>query len=500
MQEARDEVFCHFIARRAVARAALHLGLESMTQEALDVVAAILLEYLSRIGQTVAYSVEASGRSSAHIHVLDAIRAVELCTTTAVHKVHAHDGTGGPDGPASSSVVGNTPLLDAAYQQSWKGLAAFLFGPDWHVPQREKKKISFLDSNSNTPEPGVGVAEEEDGAGGAVPGGGKVGPLSGNGEANVSTAPVLASAAANAAATPILLKGNNTSSGNKGWDAPYPEEIPDFPTASSNVANPHPLSNSAAVESLHTIILEPARPTAEDVKNAGKAAEDEAALLQSQVPESVFTVWGDWDKSATNGKNAVAMETGDGNAKRRREDETADHPAAKKARISFAADASKKGANNDNSAGNENAFFPIFYPQLPRMSNGLRTAVLDMSDEAFEGTSGHDQKPLGKPSSGSSQRTSTSHPSCKTIRSSLVQLVHQNYWGTGWDQEEDDPLDDNNNNVKSNPKKANVGVLIVPPGMDPAPQVELPIAPLTKASNSRVSQILEGSIEAAAMT
>ena len=53
----RDDVYCHLVARRAVVRAALYLGIDCMSLESLDTLAGVLLEYLSRIGATLAATV-----------------------------------------------------------------------------------------------------------------------------------------------------------------------------------------------------------------------------------------------------------------------------------------------------------------------------------------------------------------------------------------------------------------------------------------------------------
>jgi hypothetical protein len=49
MQANEDDVYSHEVARRSVARAALHLGLDSMSEEALDVLGDVLLTYLQRV-------------------------------------------------------------------------------------------------------------------------------------------------------------------------------------------------------------------------------------------------------------------------------------------------------------------------------------------------------------------------------------------------------------------------------------------------------------------
>jgi hypothetical protein len=157
MPESRDDVYSHLVARRAVARAALHLGLESVSNEALDTLAQVLIAYLERFGQTLATLVESSGRTTAHVNAMDALRTTEICISPAVAQVHT-----------SSSVS----LEEDAQAMTWKGLANFAFGPDWLAQER---KVEFAGTS------------------------GKVGPSS--------------------------AQADNT----KGWNAPYPDEVPEFP-------------------------------------------------------------------------------------------------------------------------------------------------------------------------------------------------------------------------------------------------------------------------------
>jgi hypothetical protein len=166
MKDPKDEVFCHLIARRAVARAALHLGVDGMSEEALESLSGVLIAYLERVGTSLAVSVESSGRSSSHCNALDAVRAVELCTTCVAQRVHHSE----------------------KQQEGWKGLASFLFGPNWHQAEDTPQRTA---------------------------GSGKVGPSSGT-------------------AAPI-----------GGWSAPYPDELPPFPvtttaTAAEAASKPQP--------------------------------------------------------------------------------------------------------------------------------------------------------------------------------------------------------------------------------------------------------------------
>ena len=84
----KDPMYSFEIARRAVGRAALHLGIDSMTEQALDVMADVLLQYLARTGRALSHLAESSRRTSAHVNVLDAFQATQLVTSSAVGRLH----------------------------------------------------------------------------------------------------------------------------------------------------------------------------------------------------------------------------------------------------------------------------------------------------------------------------------------------------------------------------------------------------------------------------
>jgi Bromodomain associated len=106
MQESLDDNFCSWTAQRAVARASLHLGIESCSAEALETLADVLIVYIERIGSCMATSIEASGRSSMHANSLDALRAVEVCAESAVQRIHTQ-------GLAAFCAEWKAPCLDA---------------------------------------------------------------------------------------------------------------------------------------------------------------------------------------------------------------------------------------------------------------------------------------------------------------------------------------------------------------------------------------------------
>lgn len=261
MEVARDDVFCLEIARRSVARAALHLGIENMTEECLNVLGDVLLSYLQRLGKTLAYSVESSGRSSAHTNVLDALNSIELCTSPAILRMHiSHqqeeeneeensenqqlqpqqssqitnnnpnmsdtptNGSRIPNGAnnntnGSCTASNNAGKNDASSfichdsHTRWQGLAAFCFGMNW-----DQKNISnpLIEEGRS----------QQGGQQNSSSLGGKQGPSS-----------LLNGNSGDGTGTHINGVQLFSTSNKKGWIAPYPDEIQPFPISSWDNTN-----------------------------------------------------------------------------------------------------------------------------------------------------------------------------------------------------------------------------------------------------------------------
>ncbi|KAL3934187.1 MAG: hypothetical protein SGBAC_010042 [Bacillariaceae sp.] len=386
-----------------------------MSETALDVMADVLLNHLHRVGRTLSHLAETNGRTSAHVNLLDALRACEMEAAPAVQQMHLRDPNMDdslyhkPQVPTTSqNLAGN------ANSRDWKGLACFLFGPKW-LEEDEK--------------PAEQVSQ-------ASAGGGKQFPKS---------------------------AGSNKT---LGWQAPYPDEIPHFPQASETCANPHRLAAKQML-SLHSA-------AADD--GTLQTAEDVEAKLQG-VPDDAFTEspWG----SVASKKRKVEDE----DAVMTDADNKEQSPASKKAKLNDnTADAAAKPEDKaENEQKDEekpkeeetketveeepdaHPHVPSFYPRPPSfIGNGPEGSikVLDV-DTAAEGSAPEDKEQF-------------SHE----VRSSLVQLG--SYWGSGWDGEP---------NTK----------LAVPVGRVEAQPASSSIVPLGRASGSRISRILEGSLDAAAM-
>ncbi|KAL7539861.1 hypothetical protein ACHAXR_010527 [Thalassiosira sp. AJA248-18] len=356
-----DAAFCTEIARRSVARAALHLGTEGMEGEALDVLGSVLLDYMDQVGTTISANIEASCRSSAHANAYDALNAVEECTAPAATQLGSV--------PSFLSTASQTPLPDHSkikeiQERGWEGLASFLFGPDWFsIPLegddaadksgmeansllKNKDGINTLQSNGNknasaTKKPGgkTLLPNRPNSAANstmATPKAGKGKQLH-NMKGNEKTVSFSLERQKSIGGDPALPGDVTGPSNNDGpaarWHAPYLNSVPSFPlvTSTEDIANPHRLQPNTSL-SLHDLATEmeacreppqvkrPRRGSASDQDNKASAS-TKAARLRDQVadkamraalriPDDVFstmgTVWGSIHDSSNNKKHASA--------------------------------------------------------------------------------------------------------------------------------------------------------------------------------------------------
>jgi hypothetical protein len=469
MQEARDEVYSHLIARRAVARAALHLGSDSMTSESLDSLAACLIAYLERVGKTLAISTEASGRSSAHCNVLDAVRAVELCTSAAVQRMHrdgSEDEPGVGQQVVSSSGSGAISSSgDPQEELSWKGLAAFCFGPQWHLPNGISSMSASAEVAPN--QDGQSQLDQKD-------------PL---GQAEESEQPLVESTSAaggkaGPSATSIATGGDPTVevvSRSGGWSAPYPDEIPAFPVpSSSRIANPHPL---------HAPYLHGRPDTSADAAESVKGQEKMDEELE-EIPDAFFG-WGDLEAKTKPPRNEQETPVAAGSKRKEVTPDKDDEPPRKKVKRSGDDGGETPAEQNDTAL-----YVPSFYPSFPRPSDSLARTILDAEGPSFVSAPQKPAASVPKAKAASSSQAGIAVDPTLKVRSALVQLgqhAGSTYWGSGW-------------NVPENEKRQ-ASELAVPIGRSseaggPAPQQ---IVPLGRASGHPVSRILEGSMDAATM-
>jgi hypothetical protein len=431
--EVREPIYTFEIARRSVGRAALHLGIDSMSEGALDVMADILLNYLNRVGRTLSHLVESSGRTSAHVNILDALQACELGgASPAVERLHIRDTSSDDDLFAGGTTTTTTAAARAHLSSDWQGLAAFLFGPKWlHEKEKDDESPSITDD----------ARRQQAGSAG----GGKVGPSATGEDHDAKTEKTV------------------------GWDAPYLDEVLPFPQASEKCANPHPLPPYVGL-SLHR--------AEEDEEHQNDEVDSDEEGQFDHVPDKVFT--GSWGSILK--RKADSLEGGGQSEDVTMADADADAAAAavpppkKKVKIADSKgintgeEETKTAEDEKREEAKEKLHVPSFYPAPPIMkvatSKKGRTIV--------------DTPTL--------PRVEREEQGSRSVRSSLVQLG--SYWGSGWD----DPTNRNGATDKS---------LAVPLGRsdagEQAPTTSALVVPLGRASGSRVSRILEGSMDAAAM-
>ena len=136
--EEKDKRYSLEIAKRSVARAALHLGITSMSSEALDVMGDALLTFLERLGGYISESAEVSGRSSSHVNILDALQGIECISGDILSKEAALESTLEIQSEGVSNTVnGVNGVLEA--------LATFGYGPNWRMREENGWNAPYLD-------------------------------------------------------------------------------------------------------------------------------------------------------------------------------------------------------------------------------------------------------------------------------------------------------------------------------------------------------------------
>mmetsp|Transcript_21140 Transcript_21140/g.29874 ORF Transcript_21140/g.29874 Transcript_21140/m.29874 type:complete len:518 (-) Transcript_21140:251-1804(-) len=513
----QDEFFCHEIAKRSVARAALHLGVEYMSEEVLEVMGDVLLSYLAKVGRTISMAVESSGRTSAHVHVLDAIRAAESCTSPAVHRLHMMSAVATQGGTDAASTTANGGAAAAAVAatggagsnangvsaassltrlgNTWQDLAVFCFGPDWKEQaikeQQQQQKEQYSQQQQQIQASPNQVLPAQAGAGGGKN---------------------------------ILAHGMNGDSSTlakekqqkQGWDVPYLDEVPEFPIASSACANPHRLSADVAL-SLHNL-TDADQEDGDGTTNKAKEEEEFVEQELQGMPDDAFAnstfSWGELDVSKKRSREDDVI-NGSGSNKRARVDSakaTSENKDSSKAgadeqekenkekdassstkNISFAADQSKSKSTQQQQQKRP-AYIPHFYPPFPQAKTSLLgRAIVDMDGgDGIYAKLNHRMKSsflashtgaVSVDGAGSSNVDDTSVP--LGVRSSLVKLGQEGgYWGSEWD---------------TGSSTTKTDTLAVPFGRSRDSQPKRPaVEPLTKASGSRVSRIIEGSLDTAA--
>jgi hypothetical protein len=100
------------------------MGIETISEEALDVLADVLLRHIERIGRAMSKLVESSGRTSAHTNIFDAMEAIHRTTSVVVNQLHRKDEEDTTTTTTTTSAASSTSATTA-----WHDLALFCFGP-----------------------------------------------------------------------------------------------------------------------------------------------------------------------------------------------------------------------------------------------------------------------------------------------------------------------------------------------------------------------------------
>ncbi len=477
-----DQQYQTVLTQRTVARAALHLGIDTLPQNTLTVLQDSLTQYLERIGSVLGNSVEMSGRASDHVNVLDAIRAVEDCSLvssdSAIFGGSVRNGGGAMDATTSAGtgvaigngfrngtagMNGSTSGRGHAHAASqhggdidgglgggygdWSDLARFLYGDD------------FLHS------PALGTNQGE--TQGQSAQGQIQGQVQGQGQSqgqaqsqNTGDAEIMGWNAPlddydSIPMFPVHVVGsrmrNDERASTEGYDEPFmPMDF--FPPTSTNASR---LKKGAGID--------------EPQRNTGDTQGDRNTPL-SASSVNVGSVSGaeasksDKDSSGTKGVS---------NTKRKRDDELFNIQDNKRSKTFVKNGDAKLKAEGEGSNGGTDAedgttlpsYIPRFLPPFPpkhtytKSSKSVATTVEDFQPQE--------------------------------VRSSLVQLGHS-YWGqiaplstskqdAGLAKVETVPVDFNAVNAGGGARR----------GAD----LKVAVKPVARASNARVSRILEGSLD-----
>jgi len=260
-----DMEYCKEMSRKAIARAGLYLGVTSMDKDALGVLGDTLVDYLEKIGQYLAKSVQASNRTSAHCNVLDAFHAVEACTSPAVYQLVMTDENDDYEGKSTENDVargflgrqnlssiqqcGMTSKISTStteIDRGWEGLACFLFGNDWldfTLPGMECNNNSKPSSTLNSVSSGkVTMAGNLTGTGTGKqilckPPSSTAAPSFSKGSEKQLPIESSTKGTASNISTSSLRKSNDgtaplpsfSNAKRKGWNAPYPHYVQAFP-------------------------------------------------------------------------------------------------------------------------------------------------------------------------------------------------------------------------------------------------------------------------------
>ena len=423
----QDITYTNHIASKSIARAALHLGIEHITNDVLYVLSDALLLYMDRIGHYISTFVECDGfvdnyyidfdrssrsssrstssknyknnnkkmnnpnnskRWSGHVNIFDILHGIECCTSHAVHQVsmdsNNDDDNNNNDDNNNDNNNGND--MKVVYNH-WEGLAEFLFGKDW-------LNIDINENNINNQKSLLRNATVQSGG---VHGGGD----DDNGNGSSDNPNPNESQPAETISNTIGAKGSNKSVGkqlmnttnsdndddlnenqqdknntHKGWNAPYPEIVPLYPIriqpkTFDSIVN----ANQACRDNTMSIVPSKLSKTNDHVAKVDqhiKDMEESINLIPDQVfQDGITSFWGVVSSSSitTDSQLHATSTEGDGNVK----SHDVSHPSTSTDLSS--SNKRKRGDDNDNNDVDNNI------SSKEKTTNILETNQKDKKDE-----------------------------------------------------------------------------------------------------------------------
>ena len=402
----QDITYTNHIASKSIARAALHLGIEHMTNDVLYVLSDALLLYMDRIGHYISTFVECDGfvdnyyidfdrssrsssssknnknnnkklnnpnnskRWSGHVNIFDILHGIECCTSHAVHQVSMDSNNDDDDN-------NNNNDMKVVYNH-WEGLAEFLFGKDW-------LNIDINENNINNKKSLLRNATVQSGDGN----GSSDNPNPNESQPTETISNTIGVKGSNKSVGKQLMNTTNSDNDDdlnenqqdknnthKGWNAPYPEIVPLYPIriqpkTFDSIVN----ANQACRDNTMSIVPSKQSKTNDQVTKVDqhiKDMEESINLIPDQVfQDGITSFWGVVSSSsiATDSQLHATSTEGDGNVK----SHDVSHPSTSTDLSS--SNKRKRGEDNDNNDVDNNI------SSKEKTTNILETNQKDNKDE-----------------------------------------------------------------------------------------------------------------------
>ena len=397
----QDITYTNHIASKSIARAALHLGIEHITNDVLYVLSDALLLYMDRIGHYISTFVECDGfvdnynidfdrssssissknnnkklnnpnnskRWSGHVNIFDILHGIECCTSHAVHQV-SMDSNNDDDN-------NNNNDMKVVYNH-WEGLAEFLFGKDW-------LNIDINENNINNKKSLLRNATVQSGDGN----GSSDNPNPNESQPTETISNTIGVKGSNKSVGKQLMNTTNSDNDDdlnenqqdknnthKGWNAPYPEIVPLYPIriqpkTFDSIVN----AIQACRDNIMSIVPSKQSKTNDKVTKVDqhiKDMEESISLIPDQVfQDGITSFWGvvpSSEKKTESQLHPTSTE-GDGNVK----SHDVSHPSTSTDLSS--SNKRKRGDDNDNNDVDNNI------SSKEKTTNILETNQKDNKDE-----------------------------------------------------------------------------------------------------------------------